>query len=513
VRVVAGTATDDGPDWRPPHGAAGRDAAAGVTSAGGRFALDGIPIGTRLAIRAETEHPVSSSVAVVTARADGPTDVVLTLAEPVTLTVWARGADGKDIEPCMAVWFDSEHARPIAVGQGMTPMSLIVPAGPGTLRLDAPGFATAIRTIDAPRDGRTMTVTMEAARPLFGTVVDDAGEPIAGTHVSFGVDDPFVQDGLVRIRGADTGPDGAFRDEDAYDGEIVAAVGWNAGPPCLCTVRAKDSPVRIVVPRYASVQARVVVPEGSELPAAFGVFLGDDGPRVQSPPWFGGPRPFGALPGQIVGETFRVARLPAGDYGLRILAGEFLPVRVTVHARPGATESLPDLVFERGCTVEGRVSDADGAAVSGARVECLDDEWAADPTETSAEGRFTLSPLAPGRHLLGATLPGRAARVWLDVTANGQPVTLTVAPTRNVFVRVLDAAGDPVVRRIVHLVLHGERSGIASRGDTDDRGIAEFDVLPGEYVLRVRGAHDGTDVERPVTIGPGTRGDVEVRLP
>jgi iron complex outermembrane receptor protein len=90
--------------------------------------------------------------------------------------------------------------------------------------------------------------------------------------------------------------------------------------------------------------------------------------------------------------------------------------------------------------LNGRITDAAGAALSGATVTLSGRSSAT--TAADAEGRFSFASLAPGRYLLRVEASGFSTHTQsLDVTTAAEPLAI-VLPAGNVFETVTIAAGD-----------------------------------------------------------------------
>src|SRR5260370_1352191 len=99
--------------------------------------------------------------------------------------------------------------------------------------------------------------------------------------------------------------------------------------------------------------------------------------------------------------------------------------------------------------ISGMVRDAGGVALSGATVAVRNQATGASKRTTStADGRFTVSDLAPGGYTVSASMPGvRALRKDVQVTAGATrslpPLLGTGAPRAGPPERALPRAGDP----------------------------------------------------------------------
>lgn len=199
------------------------------------------------------------------------------------------------------------------------------------------------------------------------------------------------------------------------------------------------------------------------------------------------------------------------------------------------TARTVDFALARADTYVGRVVDADGRPVAGARVATVPagPDAGAEGSDVSRsatagpDGRFRVEDVLHGApHGLVVLAPGRA-RAWVSVPAllDGEAGRVdlgdvVLGPARRLEGRVLDADGAPAVGLAVHArrtsVATGERVpyGASDEATTDDLGRFRFaDVAPGPFALRVQ-VPEGPSVEARVVVpDDADLLDAELRLP
>lgn len=196
---------------------------------------------------------------------------------------------------------------------------------------------------------------------------------------------------------------------------------------------------------------------------------------------------------------------------------------------PGEKISDITIQMRRGGTIEGRVVADNGNAVEGANVRWLKNgknsggwEWDRSgnaSATTNADGRFTLSTIEPGKVSVRATFRGLAAAVEHEIAVaedSKASITLTMVKGLAISGRVVDAAGQPIVRaRINHWLVNDNGNQGWSAGSEDVRtgqdGTFEIAGLPNAEFELHASADDFADSERR-KVTAGTTG-VEFVLP
>ncbi len=98
---------------------------------------------------------------------------------------------------------------------------------------------------------------------------------------------------------------------------------------------------------------------------------------------------------------FVVEALEPGDYRVTASLPAFVPHERRAQVHVGRTTEVA-LELLRGAALAGRVVEPEGTPVEGANVRVRDERG----TETDAEGRFALTGISPGDHLLDVETPG-----------------------------------------------------------------------------------------------------------
>jgi len=165
---------------------------------------------------------------------------------------------------------------------------------------------------------------------------------------------------------------------------------------------------------------------------------------------------------------FVLTDVPPGRLRLEILQPSLVPYRgKPLVLPPDGHLDLGALVLSRAALVMGRVSDADGTPVGGARVAVRpgDGAGAALYAVTGVEGDFAL-PLPPGDHTLVASREGRPeVSAPVHVIAGRTPETVTLrfarAGTRVVTGVIKDGEGRPLAAAHVAAVQRSDGEGAA----------------------------------------------------
>lgn len=203
--------------------------------------------------------------------------------------------------------------------------------------------------------------------------------------------------------------------------------------------------------------------------------------------------------------TFEVGELPEGRWSLQVFAdGLWCPARtllVDAHTLP------QDFVLEPAATIRGRVVDAEGRAVAGARL--FGGKPLTPNTLTDPEGRFSYA-VQPGTLELLASAKGHSASLPLALTlGEGEQladVVLTLRPACTLLVRVTDTNGVPVQGATVSIV--GRIADFA----TDAHGFATLEGIPlGHFKLRTE-ADGFRRNEQEFDLEPGPAQTIDVVL-
>lgn len=262
---------------------------------------------------------------------------------------------------------------------------------PGTysLRVDAAGWLALEQKVDVP-EGKTTELTVRLSRGtgVDGVVVDDVGAAVAGAVVfAYPVD---ATTGRVLYRAsasAKTDAIGAFRLTGLPPGPVD--VGAGAESYLFDTdvrATAPASALRLVVVRRPFISLRVDAPPHASLPEKLrvtvktltGLYAGMRDPMQV---------PAADLPANL-------DRLRPGPADVTVEIPGFAPSTLHSELKPGETTPVGPFAFEEGETLAGRVVDATGHPVGGARVTPGEND--ARTVTTSSDGSFALPHLAPG---------------------------------------------------------------------------------------------------------------------
>ena len=154
---------------------------------------------------------------------------------------------------------------------------------------------------------------------------------------------------------------------------------------------------------------------------------------------------------------FEIADLAAGRYDLEVRAAGFAPAKVPgVRVPEGAGEvDFGTVVLVLGASIEGWVTDGDGAAIAGADVTAdlvrqgfigVSPSSPQDQTKTDAEGRFVVADLLPGQPVtLAVTKEGYGSESVSDLRPpTDEPLAIVLRPAGRLKGKVVDKRGDPI---------------------------------------------------------------------
>jgi protocatechuate 3,4-dioxygenase beta subunit len=284
--------------------------------------------------------------------------------------------------------------------------------------------------VDVPHPG-PLTVTIQAASRVSGTVVDADGDPVAGAAVSF----------MRTQRGGDAR--GWFRGMTARtesadgDGRFLFE-GIEPGPVSLSAVAEGFRKTEL---------GAIDVPEGKDLtdvvlrlePGA--VLLGrvttpDEQPCInahvrvvlESSDPLGGR---GGVDTDGAGR-YRLEGLAPGRLSIEANHLDFLREVKEIEVRPGINHL--DLKLGGGQTVSGRVTDVSGSPITDAWVSITTSGWGGSQAMSELDGSFTLKAVRDGEYQLSVRADGYSP------LRNPTPVKVAGKPVTGIDVR-LDPAG------------------------------------------------------------------------
>lgn len=381
---------------------------------------------------------------------------------------------------------------------------------------------------------------------LRGEVVDDGGAPVSGARVmlrSVGEllrpRDPDAVKGALSVRNLEvrSAVDGTFALAGLTQGRwLLQAIKTGHATAVHSGVRPGDEPLRIEMPRAATVRGHVVRTDGTpverlSVQVEARSELGDElrrrlpwGPRAplvrSTVQWLPAGTEFTELDFQDDFEEirapngdFEIAGVPPGPVRLRVWVPGFAPLDDRdLELAPGETSDLLQLVVQAGATISGTVIDeVSGAPVADAQVtahrarargagpfawdvELEDFDFLALSTNTGRrstltdrDGRFSLTGIGPGDYRVVARHPDLAKSAGEDVPVqlDGPPpseLVLRIGPGGAVEGRVTGASRLPLADAMV--VALSMSAGAFKSATTDGGGEYRIEgLVPGRYVV------------------------------
>jgi hypothetical protein len=359
-------------------------------------------------------------------------------------------------------------------------------------------------------DGKTdvtgLVLKLVAAGPegkaLSGRVVDDAGSPVPGVHVSLG---GFSPGKGAQQFDATSGDDGSFNLGHVPQGAFNLTVNHDKHAPYTKPGVSPDSgPLEIVLQRAATVRGTVVArTDGSPIAGAIvrlDPLSGDGGiARLMA-----GQVP-GALPSAKTSDdgAFVLEKVPPGRARLRAEANRLAPgLSKEIEMAPASDTGDVTIALSRGGTLSGVVLGPDGKPIADAVVRASDAVGntfedsirrimpamlgAAGTKDTSDEsGAFRIRYLQEGKFILAASHPDFAPSAEREVTLplDGKidRIELRLRAPGSIRVRVREKEA-PLTGLMVQAIGEGPMKMLS----TDAEGKAEFVNLgPGDYMIQV----------------------------
>ncbi|TDA68928.1 MAG: hypothetical protein D9V47_06585 [Clostridia bacterium] len=470
------------------------------TGSDGSYVLRGLPSG-EYKVRAEAEGMVrayypstpdwdQAQILAVTAP-DVVTSIDFTLEPGGTISGTVTDEAGSPIAGAdvWADFWDGKWAGGTRTGADGCYTIRGLPGGDYRVQAEAPGWAREVYqdtlrhdqatqvTVTAPGDTPNIDFTLEPGGTISGWVTDADGNPLAGVGVSV--------DGPGYGFGAETDADGYYRVEGvAYGSYLVRAPahgGWAPGDDNwvmeyyhekvgedaadvveVSAARPDVTDSNFTLEPGGSISGRVTDEAGSPIAGA------DVWADFWDGKWAGGTRT-GA------DGCYTIRGLPGGDYRVQAEApgwarevyqdtlrhDQATPVTVTA---PGDMSNI-DFTLERGGTISGLVTDADGNPLAGVGVH-VDGPGYGFGAETDADGYYRVEGVAYGSYLVrapahGGWAPGddnwvmeyyhekvgEDAADVVEVSAARPDVTdinFTLEPGGSISGLVTDEAGNPI---------------------------------------------------------------------
>lgn len=342
------------------------------------------------------------------------------------------------------------------------------------------------------------TFVLEPAALLGGRVVDENGAGVAGAHVVASLRGGVVALGGER-RTVTTRRGGGFLLDDLEPGAYTleaSADGYLAAEKALAEVRVGEATegLSLVVTSGARLTGRIAGPDGRPIPGAR--------LTVIEPP-----------PPPSTARIMATSRAD-GSYELDGLERGAVVLEITHPTHPRKLRELEidadvhrvDLTLERGHAVDGRVIDASGSPIDGARLRLGGGEEKRKNTSSQADGSFRFDGVPPGAYDLRAEKPGHAgARTEFRLEDGGwiaEPLELRLAGGGTIVGSLLGLEPAEMGRvTVVARKLPGDRV----RGEIDWEGAYRLEHLtPGVWTVEaVLGLDARRRISRQVEIEPG----------
>jgi protocatechuate 3,4-dioxygenase beta subunit len=358
--------------------------------------------------------------------------------------------------------------------------------------------------VEAPAP-EPLAVVLEDASRLAGTLVDEAGAPVAGARVGLRwLGPPAGTVGLEPRRGGgsrvgETGPRGAFSFEELAPGGVevsARAEGFLPGEPVTLELppAGEVADVRLVLHRGAVVEGRVLDPSGAPV----------EGARLRA-------GLAGAAGTSGADGAYRLEGVRLGVQGLFVHHPGYRRFVREIHVEPGV--NAEDVFLEDGWSVSGQTVDEDGAPVAGASVELRAETSRAPGTyeaESGEDGAFRVVVSEEGGYHLTAVRDGfaRSELGGLEVRSGSlEGVEVVLVRGASVVGSVLGLAPE----ELAAVSLEARREGATGPGSTvaggvDHRGgYVVHHLAPGDWRVRAAIAGGRREAAATVTVDAGTR--------
>jgi uncharacterized GH25 family protein len=339
---------------------------------------------------------------------------------------------------------------------------------------------------------KDLSLVLDETGTIAGVVVDDLGKPVPEVQVT-ATADVFAGDvvtlagvasattdgaGAFTIKGL---PDGAYRLRPTRGNSMGAWGGWDSRGT---EAKAGDKNVKLTLPAPATLVGKIAL-EGGAVPKLASVQLGY--------------RP--ATPVGVDG-AFRIDDLEPGNWDVRVLGAEFAQFTKTdVKLEAGKTTDLGTLTVTRGRKLVGKVVDANGSPVAGARItvsktlftmEGADDQMDNIATMTGARmatsdqnGDFTVIGIPRTHVYAGAEQADKGRANPVDIPEGNDdpaPVTLALRGFGQVVGKVT-SKGEPQGGVTITDTIKGSMAQLAITRTADDGSFTLAKVAEGTHVL------------------------------
>lgn len=336
---------------------------------------------------------------------------------------------------------------------------------------------------------KDISLVLDEVGTIAGTVVDDQGKPVPEVQVT-ALPDYFAaeQPSLAGLTSATTDGAGAFTIKGLPDGSYRLTASRAGGSRAFertgTQAKTGDKGVKLVLPAPAVLVGKIQL-EGGTAPKLANVQLG----------WHP------ATPANADG-TFKIVDLEPGNYDVHIRGLEFAQFTHTdVKLEAGKTTDLGTITVMRGRKLTGKVVDASGSPVAGARVtvsrtlftlEGADDQMesiaemsGARLTTTDQNGDFTVIGIAKTHAYAGAEHPDKGRANPVDVPEGSDdppPVTLALRGFGSITGKVTQK-GEPQGGVTITDTSKGSLAQVAVTRTADDGTFTLAKVAEGTHVI------------------------------
>lgn len=513
---------------------AGADLAAVTSAADGTFTIAALPAGSYL-LRGKTEQHAPASTAPITVTGETATTgirIVMKAAASVSgviVTVEGRPVPYATVTlSSRELTNDMVQRKAAADEQGRFELRAL----PRTaVKLRAESDDAASRAIDVDLAATPITkdlkLVLDQTDTIAGIVVDGAGEPIAEAQVraspDFAGGDKNAEDFvLAQGASASTDGDGRFTLRGLETGKFRITASRTVGGQTARGGRAGqvastgEKNLKIVLPAPGGVKGKVERDDGE--PPAMALVSADWEHRVT-----------------IRDGAFELTDLVPGKYDLRVTGSDFAEKVVRdVTIAPGKITDTGTIVVRPGRTISGRVVDASGQGVEGARVlfgriligdgkqtgradEADAAQFGIRQTATDASGGFVISGVSRTSASIVGEHPDRGRSLGQKVPAGGEDVkglTLTLKGYGSI-AGTVTRAGVPVAGASISVASQGS-SGQATFVVAGDDGAFVIDKVaagPTSLTAMKNGMMSAEGSSRMVTVVAGQRVDGSIAIP
>ena len=419
----------------------------GSTDAGGRFEVRNLPAGTfDLAVHARGFAPLtvpalalpdgngSSDLGTVQLAPGGAIRGVVSDAqgEPVAnAEVAAQGADRDGLSFLLG---EAESTAAVTAADGSFALEDLAPGRTLDLVVTHPGFGpTSAPGVAVPTPTPLRVVLRPTAR-VSGRVLDPDGKPVAGATVAVSEDARELSSSRSMGGGPKQGiadDEGGFAFADVAPGPFELSA--DAPQHQSAELRGLEvkpgqelSGLEIVLPPGASVEGRVLSPEGSPVPNAWVAVV--EAARA-------GTAAFSSLRSSTDADGhYRIEGIAPGPHTLEASSEGYRRAVHDVEAK-GETRGV-DFQLDRGLEVSGRVIDNAGNPVAGAVVFVAGGGGNSRVTDSQEDGSFRVAGLENGKYSLHASPRG------VDSGSSAETlVTLAGAPVGGIELRISAVEG------------------------------------------------------------------------